>query len=339
MSFVSLRGLEKRFGSTIVFSGIDLDIERGEMCVLVGPSGCGKTTLLRAVAGLTSQDRGSISIDGRDVSNMAAQHRGVGMVFQNYALFPNMNVEQNLSFGLEHQRLPANEVKSRVAAMVELMGLGPRSKARPSALSGGQRQRVALARALVMRPKLLLLDEPMSALDAKMRKRLREELKRLQAEIAFTAIFVTHDQEEALVLGDRIAVMHEGRFSQVGTASDIYNRPASRAVAEFIGEFNVLGPHEIDDVFQRTSTSTWAIHPESIMLHCDLSVSSSENRMSGQATVVARRLLGSIVRYVLQSGSVQLKADQLNKPSQDLIEVGQAVTFAIDSDDVRHLDT
>ena len=311
MSFVSLRGLEKRFGSTIVFSGIDLDIERGEMCVLVGPSGCGKTTLLRAVAGLTSQDRGSISIAGRDVSNTAAQHRGVGMVFQNYALFPNMNVEQNLSFGLEHQRLPAAEVKSRVAAMVELMGLGPRSKARPSALSGGQRQRVALARALVMRPQLLLLDEPMSALDAKMRKRLREELKRLQAEIAFTAIFVTHDQEEALVLGDRIAVMHEGRFSQVGTASDIYNRPASRAVAEFIGEFNVLSPHEIDDVFQRTSKSTWAIHPESIVLHCDLA-SSSENRISGQATVVARGC--SDDRAVRPAGgSVQLKADQLNK--------------------------
>jgi putative spermidine/putrescine transport system ATP-binding protein len=338
MSYASLRGLEKRFGATAVFSGIDLDIERGEMCVLVGPSGCGKTTLLRAVAGLTPQDSGSISIDGRDVSTVAAQHRGVGMVFQNYALFPNMNVEQNLSFGLEHQRLPGSEVKARVAAMIELMGLGPRAKARPSALSGGQKQRVALARALVMQPQLLLLDEPMSALDAKMRKRLREELKRLQAEIGFTAIFVTHDQEEALVLGDRIAVMHEGRFSQVGTASDIYNRPASRAVAEFIGEFNVLDPNEIQAAFGRAEAKIWAIHPESITLHAELPAARCEGQICGRATVTGRRLLGSIVRYVLASGGVQLKADQLNRPSRNLFEIGQSVSFVIESDDVRCLD-
>jgi putative spermidine/putrescine transport system ATP-binding protein len=339
MSFVSLRGLDKHFGQTAVFTGIDLDIERGEMCVLVGPSGCGKTTLLRAVAGLTVQDRGSISIAGRDVSRTPPQHRGVGMVFQNYALFPNMNVEQNLSFGLVHQKLPKAEIRSRVAAMVELMGLGPRAKARPTALSGGQKQRVALARALIMQPQLLLLDEPMSALDAKMRKRLREDLKRLQAEIGFTAIFVTHDQEEALVLGDRIAVMHEGRFSQVGTAAEIYNRPASRAVAEFIGEFNVLDQAAVRAAFGCDAASAWALHPESVTVQADRPRDTGPATIVTQAVVTDRKLLGSTVRYQVVAGGIVLKSDQLNRPSRTVFEPGQAVCLVIERADVRELDS
>ena len=179
MSYVEIHGLSKRFGSTPVFEGIDLAVEHGSICVLVGPSGCGKTTLLRAVAGLARQDRGTIVIDGKDVSALEPNHRGVGMVFQHYALFPNMTVEENLAFGLEQQRLPTAEIARKVSGMIELMELGPRARARPQTLSGGQKQRVALARALVLEPKLLLLDEPLSALDAQIRKRLRDELKRL----------------------------------------------------------------------------------------------------------------------------------------------------------------
>src|SRR3954454_22575685 len=242
MSFVVATRLAKSSDKTPVSTDIDLTIARGEMCVLVGPSGCGKTTLLRAVAGLTAPDRGRIEIDGVDVTDIPSQRRGVGMVFQHYALFPNLTVEQNLAFGLEHQKRSGVEIKRMVAEMIALVGLEDRAKARPQALSGGQKQRVALARALVTEPKLILFDEPMSALDAEIRKRLRIELKRLQKRLGFTGPFVTPDQEEALVIGDRIAVMREGRFEQTGTPIEIYNKPASRAVARFIGDFNVLEP-------------------------------------------------------------------------------------------------
>lgn len=180
MSYVEIRSLSKSFDVTPVFTDIDLDVAQGQICVLVGPSGCGKTTLLRAIAGLATPDGGSICIDGRDVTGVEAKNRGVGMVFQHYALFPNMTVEQNLAFGLQQKKMSAGEISQKVSAMIGLMGLESRAGARPAALSGGQRQRVALARALVLEPKLLLLDEPLSALDAQIRKRLRDELKKLQ---------------------------------------------------------------------------------------------------------------------------------------------------------------
>jgi putative spermidine/putrescine transport system ATP-binding protein len=190
-----------------------------------------------------------------------------------------------------------------------------------------------------MQPQLLLLDEPMSALDAKMRKRLREDLKRLQAEIGFTAIFVTHDQEEALVLGDRIAVMHEGRFSQVGTATEIYNRPASRAVAEFIGEFNVLDQAMVRAAFGRDTAKAWALHPESIAVHAATPDDAATEKIVAKAVVTDRKLLGSTVRYQLAIGGINLKSDQLNKPSRALFEPGQSVCLVIDREDVRDLDS
>ena len=313
MSYIRLAQLDKSYGDKSIFGGIDLSIERGEICVLVGPSGCGKTTLLRTVAGLTAPDRGRIFIDGEDMTEAPPRRRDVGMVFQQYALFPNLTVEQNLAFALEHQKRPRAEVKRRVGAMMELVGLTDKARARPHVLSGGQKQRVALARALVTEPKLLLLDEPMSALDAQIRKRLREELKRLQKELGFTGLFVTHDQEEALVIGDRIAVMQEGRFQQVGTPLEIYNAPASRAVARFIGDFNVLEPADIQRVFGRASNCAWAIHPEALGF--------AEPGMGGKAAgpvaavrITAVRLLGSILRYELEAEGMSLKLDALNRP-------------------------
>jgi putative spermidine/putrescine transport system ATP-binding protein len=332
MSFVVVSQLGKAFGAMPVFDGIDLTIARGEMCVLVGPSGCGKTTLLRAVAGLTAPDRGRIEIDGIDVTQVPPQRRGVGMVFQHYALFPNLTVEQNLAFGLEHQKRSRPEIKRLVAEMIALVGLEDRAKARPHALSGGQKQRVALARALVTEPKLILFDEPMSALDAEIRKRLRIELKRLQKKLGFTGLFVTHDQEEALVIGDRIAVMREGRFEQIGTPIEIYNAPASRAVARFIGDFNVLEPTEIAALFQQRSDQAWAIHPEAITLgeprHGDL---------AAPARVVAVRLLGSIVRYELEAAGLALKADALNRPDVTPLAEGAATTLSVAPHNLRVL--
>jgi putative spermidine/putrescine transport system ATP-binding protein len=335
MSYVRIRSLSKRFDATPVFDGIDLDIEKGEICVLVGPSGCGKTTLLRAIAGLAAPDAGTISIDGRDVTALTARARGIGMVFQHYALFPNMTVEQNLAFGLEQQRCAAEEVRRRVAAMIELMDLGQRAKARPSALSGGQKQRVALARALVLEPKLLLLDEPMSALDAQIRKRLREELKRLQREIGFTAVFVTHDQEEALVLGDRIAVMQAGRFAQVGTPLEIYNNPTSRQVASFIGDFNVLEPENVARIFGLTPATAWAIHPEAIEFDTEEPLHAADP--SASAEIRERQILGPVVRYILSVGDQTLKMDVLNRPDAAHMQPGSTARVRVAQANVRAL--
>ena len=335
MSYVAIRGLAKSFDTSPVFDGIDLDIARGDMCVLVGPSGCGKTTLLRAIAGLVTPDRGTIAIDGADVTGRTARERGVGMVFQHYALFPNMTVEENLAFGLEQMRLARAEVRRRVDAMIELMSLGPRAKARPAALSGGQKQRVALARALVLEPKLMLLDEPMSALDAQIRKRLREELKRLQRDVGFTAVFVTHDQEEALILGDRIAVMQGGRLVQFGTPLEIYNRPRSRSVATFIGDFNVIEPGEAEAAFGRRPGGAWAIHPEAIEFAGP--AAAPGDGLAAAARIDDRQVRGPVVRYSLSVGALRLKMDVLNKPSLRHAELGTTAPIRIAAADIREL--
>ena len=335
MSHVELRGLAKSYGGSRIFEAIDLDIERGEMCVLVGPSGCGKTTLLRAVAGLVAPDAGTIAIAGRDVTRAAPKERGVGMVFQHYALFPNMSVEQNLAFGLEQKRVAAPEIRRRVTAMIELMDLGPRAKAKPHTLSGGQKQRVALARALVLEPQLLLLDEPMSALDAQIRKRLREELKRLQRRVGFTAMFVTHDQEEALIIGDRIAVMDKGRFAQVGTAQAVYSRPANRTVAGFIGDFNVLEPEVVERLFGWRPTATCAVHPQALTIAAPSAI--INGNLGASMTIAGRQMLGAVVRYWIASGDIRLKADALNNPSVPPLLDGSPVTVTIAKENLCEL--
>ncbi len=334
MSHVEIKGLAKSFGGTSVFRDIDLTIERGQICVLLGPSGCGKTTLLRAVAGLATPDSGTIRIAGKDVSRMAPKDRGVGMVFQHYALFPNMTVEGNLAFGLEQQRLSASLIKSRVDAMISLMELGPRAKARPAQLSGGQRQRVALARALVLEPGLLLLDEPMSALDAQIRKRLREDLRSLQRKLNFTAMFVTHDQEEAMVIGDKIAIMHQGRFAQVGAPFDVHNNPRSRIVASFLGDLNVLEPAAIQRIFGVASQQAWAIHPGSLTVS---DRGPSEERLSLTATITDSRVLGPVIRYSLEASGHRLTMDQLNLPGQTPFGCGLHVKIALAKTAIRPL--
>jgi putative spermidine/putrescine transport system ATP-binding protein len=334
MSLVEIRGLSKAFGDRPVFSDIDLDIDEGEICVLVGPSGCGKTTLLRAVAGLTAPDSGSIRIGGADMTGMPPQRRGISMVFQHYALFPNMTVERNLAFALEQQSADRRAVRQRVAEMIRLMGLEDRATAKPAALSGGQKQRVALARALVTSPKLLLLDEPMSALDAQIRKRLREELRRLQAEIGFTALFVTHDQEEALVLGDRIAVMHGGRIARVGGGHEVYHDPRSRTVAAFFGDINVMEPAAFEAVFGYDPGGIAGIHPGSLVLSvADPHVAPPQPE--GHVRTV--QMLGSVVRYGVDVQGTRLKVDVLNRPADAPLTVGAAVHVGLHRESVRVL--
>jgi spermidine/putrescine ABC transporter ATP-binding subunit len=235
-----VEGLVKRFGEVVALDGVSLDIASGELLTILGPSGSGKTTLLKVVAGFETPDGGSVKVDGTDITAMPPARRDIGMVFQNYALFPHLTVERNVTFPLEMRNVPRLEIERRVAealGLVELQGYGQRL---PRQLSGGQQQRVALARAIVFNPRLLLLDEPFGALDRKLRETMQLEVRRLQRRLGLTTIFITHDQEEALVLSDRIAVMNRGVIQQVASTTEIYERPANDFVADFVGESNIF---------------------------------------------------------------------------------------------------
>ena len=239
-SIVRIEGLTKRFGAITAVDGVDIEIQRGELFALLGGSGCGKTTLLRMLAGFEVPDGGRIVIDGQDMTSVPPHLRPVNMMFQSYALFPHMDVAANVGYGLRREGVRAPEIATRVAEALEQVKLADHAARRPAQLSGGQRQRVALARALVKRPKLLLLDEPLAALDRKLREGTRFELVRLQEQLGLTFVMVTHDQEEAMSMATRLAVMNTGRVAQVGTPHEIYERPASRFVADFIGIANIL---------------------------------------------------------------------------------------------------
>ena len=240
MAYLEIRDVTKRFDSFVALRDVSLDVGEGEFVCFLGPSGCGKTTLLRAIAGLDIQTSGTIRQAGRDISALPPEERDFGIVFQSYALFPNLTLRQNIAFGLENRGQDRRATAARVAELLETIGLTAHGDKYPAQISGGQQQRVALARALAPQPKVLLLDEPLSALDYKLRKEMQIELKRLQHETGITFIFVTHDQEEALTMSDRIAVMSAGKIQQIGSARDIYTRPVNRFVASFIGESNFL---------------------------------------------------------------------------------------------------
>lgn len=322
MSFVSVENLQKNYGSTAVFSDINCTIERGEFVTLLGPSGCGKSTLLRCIAGLTSVNSGRIMLDGVDLVPVTPQKRNIGMVFQSYALFPNMTVEQNVAFGLRMQKVNADDTHKRVAEVLKLVELTDFASRYPHQMSGGQCQRVALARSLVTRPRLLLLDEPLSALDARIRKHLREQIRAIQRELGLTTIFVTHDQEEALTMSDRIFLMNQGRIVQSGDAETLYTAPVDVFAAGFIGNYNLLEAEDASRLMQRPITSRIAIRPEAIQL-------SLTGELEGQ--IRSHSLLGNVIRYRVEARGVELVVDVLNRSADDLLTDGTRVKLRIDA--------
>ncbi|KJK19603.1 ABC transporter ATP-binding protein [Pseudomonas sp. 2(2015)] len=321
MSFVSVQNLQKSYAGSPVFNDINCQIERGEFVTLLGPSGCGKSTLLRCIAGLTAVDSGRILLDGTDLVPLSPQKRGIGMVFQSYALFPNMTVEQNVAFGLRMQKVNSDDSQARVREVLQLVELQDFARRYPHQLSGGQCQRVALARSLVTRPRLLLLDEPLSALDARIRKHLREQIRAIQRELGLTTIFVTHDQEEALTMSDRIFLMNQGRIVQSGDAETLYTAPVDVFAAGFIGNYNLLDADSASRLLQRPVNSRLAIRPEAIAL-------SLNGELEG--LVRSHSLLGNVIRYRVEARGVELLVDVLNRSSADLHPDGQRVSLSID---------
>ncbi|UXH46167.1 ABC transporter ATP-binding protein [Rossellomorea vietnamensis] len=329
MSFITLNQIQKSFEGQTVIQEMNLEIKKGELVTFLGPSGCGKSTLLRMIAGLVTPEEGSILIDGRDVTNVSPKDRGVGMVFQSYALFPNMNVYENVAFGLKMKKMEKGEIHEKVMSMIELVGLTGKEKAYPHELSGGQQQRVALARSVVVEPKVLLLDEPLSALDAQIRKNLQKLLRSIQQRLGITMILVTHDQEEAMVVSDRIVLLNNGQMVQNGHPHDIYMNPATEFAARFIGHYNVLDAHDLRTLFGQTlkADGMYAIRPEAFQR--------TESGPFYAITAVVKdvAVLGNIVRYSMESNSVPFSADLLQQRESGL-SPGSEVTLYILKEDV-----
>jgi putative spermidine/putrescine transport system ATP-binding protein len=350
MSFIDIRGLRKAFGPHTIVHDFEIGIEKGEFVSFLGPSGCGKTTILRMIAGFEPATSGSITIAGRDVTHLPPAKRDVGMVFQAYALFPNMTVAENIGFGLRVAGRGAREIAARVEEMLQLIKLPHLADRRPWQLSGGQQQRVALARAIAVKPQVLLLDEPLSALDAKIRVSLRQEIRALQRELGITTIFVTHDQEEALSMSDRVVVLNEGRAEQIASPFEIYNTPASRFVASFVGTLNLLDAVvadidgrrlRIDD--QEVSVASAlgafavgdrlcvALRPEAMTI----GASAAENLLTG--TVTAVDFLGAIVRLRVRLGGQSLSLDTFNQAGSIPPTVGASVRLGFHHSDLMVL--
>nr|WSU74320.1 ABC transporter ATP-binding protein [Streptomyces anulatus] len=316
---VHLKRLRRKFGSTVALDGLDLDIAPGEMVALLGPSGCGKTTALRIIAGFESADGGELLMDGQDVTQVPANRRDIGMVFQSYSLFPNMTAAENIAYGLRVRGRANAERRKRARELLDLVGLPGREGDYPHQLSGGQQQRVALARALAIRPRVLLLDEPLSALDAKVRLTLREEIRRIQLDLGITTVFVTHDQEEALSMADRVAVMKDGRLEQCAAPGELYDRPATPFVAEFVGTMNRLPGTVRDGGVVELFGRRLPIHGETpaagaevdVLLRPEgLAVGAADDGAGTPATVRVATFLGPTTRLHLTTDSgTACKAD------------------------------
>jgi ABC-type Fe3+/spermidine/putrescine transport system ATPase subunit len=349
MSKLELRNLSKRYGSQPVVDAVSLQLARGELVTLLGPSGCGKTTTLRMIAGFIEPSGGAILVDGAEVSTPARslppEHRGMSMIFQSYAIWPNMTVAENVGFGLQVRKLPQADVARRVGEMLDVVKLGPYAQRYPAELSGGQQQRVALARAMIVRPEVLLLDEPLSNLDANLREEMAAEIRRLHDEFHFTTVYVTHDQAEAMAISDRIAVLHQGRLEQIDTPWNLYNRPRTPFVAGFIGKTNLVRGEVVQgrmrleglaDGIPIASGPTVSggslqasIRPQSLFL----GTAAAGAVPLGTVSIVGRTYLGEYWDYVVRpnGNGTSLK---VHAPPATVLEVGQQSQLFVDPDGV-----
>ena len=352
--FLELENISKHFpsrdgtGEVRAVDNVQINIEQGQFVTLLGPSGCGKTTTLRLIAGFEFPTHGRIVLDGEEINELPPNRRDMAMVFQSYAIFPHLNVYENISYGLKVKKLSTQEIRRKVGQVMELTELTGLENRAPNQLSGGQQQRVALARALVMEPKVLLFDEPLSNLDAKLRVQMRTEIRRIQQELGITSVYVTHDQDEAMVLSDQIVVMHKGRVQQIGTALEIYRRPHNRFVADFIGRANFL-PAQVKgkssdgwhiDLFDRSfdvpgepaasvsagGEAVLMVRPESIRLHGNGAVPSGP---TWQGTVERTSYLGSLMEYDLNVHGERVLAVRHDPAEADLLPIGATVTVQI----------
>ncbi|MBK8456466.1 MAG: ABC transporter ATP-binding protein [Phyllobacteriaceae bacterium] len=345
-AFLAINGVTKSFGAVQVVRGADIAISKGEFVSFLGPSGCGKTTILRMVAGFETPTTGRIVIDGKDITDLKPNQRKIGMVFQSYALFPNLTVAGNIGFGLKVAGKARAEIDQRVEEMLKLIGLPELSDRFPWQLSGGQQQRVALARALAPRPAVLLLDEPLSALDAKIRVSLREEIRAIQKELGITTIFVTHDQEEALSMSDRVMVMYQGRIEQIGAPFEVYNHPKTKFVANFVGTLSTMegtiadaAKGSVDAAGTRFdgvrlpagatngAAVTLALRPEALRRD------RRDGDLSLSGEIIDVDFLGSVIRIDIKAGGEKLSLDAFNDPTTPPPAIGETMTvhFAPDA--------
>jgi spermidine/putrescine ABC transporter ATP-binding subunit len=345
VSRVTLTGVGKRYGPVVALEALDLEIQEGELLTLLGPSGCGKTTTLRLVAGFVEPTAGRILMDGEDVTGLPPQKRAIGMVFQDYALFPHLTIEENVGFGLRERGVRRPAIRRRVAELLDLVQLPGVERRYPSELSGGQQQRVAVARAVAHPPRVLLMDEPLGALDLKLREAMQLELRRIQQALGITTVYVTHDQGEAMTLSDRIAVMNGGRLIQLGTAADVYGRPHSRFVADFVGKINLLdgrvvgddGPWWLVEIARTVlraprdgpspagSPVTLGVRPERVVLLPPEEEAGARNALPG--TVARTSFAGNLVHVAVDIGAGSVVLVEL-RPGERSYQVGDRIQVA-----------
>ena len=343
---INIDKVVKKYGDTVVVNGLSVDIMPGEFFTLLGPSGCGKTTLLRMIIGFNSIEGGTISVDGNVINDVATDKRNMGMVFQNYAIFPHMSVKDNVAFGLRMRKVPEKEIEERVDKILKIVKIDHLKDRMPTALSGGQQQRVALARAIVIRPQVLLMDEPLSNLDAKLRIEMRNAIKQIQRRVDITTVYVTHDQAEAMSLSDKIIIMNKGHIEQVGTPHEVYQHPASRFVADFIGSANFVeakvgeGNSEGEMIPVRMLNEDFNVHyaglpvkagdtvqivlrPEAIRLADSGDV---------EAEVISSTYMGAVQEYIVRAGDKELETEEYNPEGKRIYRPGDKVWLRIQRD-------
>lgn len=326
MAYIEFRNIDKFYGENHVLKNVNLNIEKGQFVTLLGPSGCGKSTLLRCLSGLEEISSGQIIMDGKDITGLEPKDRNIGMVFQHYSLFPNMTVEENIAFGLKMKKKPQDEIDSKVKEVMEMVELTGKEKAYPVSLSGGQQQRVALARSIVQQPKVLLLDEPLSAIDAKLRKALQQSIREVHKKLGLTSIFVTHDQDEAMVMSDTIHLFHDGKIEQSSDPIGMYTAPVSKFAATFIGNYNILSEEQFAAVTGKrvTAPEGIAIRPETLQFVDG----ETDEEYCFTGTIVDNTPKGNVLQYCVRVNGIILKVDVLFR-SKTLFQNGNKVKLAV----------